>query len=311
MHRAEAIAHWTSGLFLLAGLFTAIRLRRMVAGLLRESERSGQEKVRMVDHSLDIICSIDAAGCFTGLNAASACILGYTADELKGRPCLDLVHPDDVEKTRAVLAAIMAGQATNDFENRWWHKDGRAVDLLWSASWSEPDQKVFGVGREITERKRTERQIKRSEERLQEAQQVAHIGSWEWDIHTDEVIWSDEEFRLFGFEPGEVVVNSDFHQACVHPDDRAAVAEWISKVIRDRVPSSSEYHIVHPHGEVRLILSRAHPITDRDGSMLRLIGTSQDVTEMRRVEQELQETNVAAAVGQGEERYSSLADALP
>jgi len=173
---------------------------------------------------------------------------------------------------------------------------------------------LSSVGDQIAlaiERKRAEEKLKRSEARLAEAQRVARVGSWEWDVVTNEMIWSDEQCRLFGYAGGKCTPSYDHYLASVHPDERPAVLEWLNTVIANKKSSSLDIRIVRPDGEERILDSRGDVSLDHSGNVVRVVGTSQDITESRRTEQELKEAKVAAARREGEERYSFLAETVP
>ena len=123
---AEVFARIAIILFFGVGVISALYLRRVVAKVVRQFETAAQENKEVVDHSLDVICSIDAAGNFTRVNGACERILGYSADELRGCSYMGLVHPDDVEKTKKAAAEIMAGRPANRFREplsaQGWHR---------------------------------------------------------------------------------------------------------------------------------------------------------------------------------------------
>lgn len=112
--------------------------------------------VGFVDMLLDAICVVDSQGRYVYVSAACERIFGYTPAELIGQQMLDLVHPDDREKTLTAAREIMAGQPKLHFENRYIHKDGHVVHIMWSARWSEVDRLRIAVARDITELKRAE-----------------------------------------------------------------------------------------------------------------------------------------------------------
>ncbi|MEY2528335.1 MAG: hypothetical protein QOJ05_425 [Verrucomicrobiota bacterium] len=147
---------------------------------------------------------------------------------------------------------------------------------------------------EIGERQRANAELERSEQRLAQAQRTAHIGSWEWNAITNEIIWSDEQYRLLGFVPGAVTPNIDLGLASVHPDDRPLMRAWMDSVLSNKEPSELDNHVVRPNGEVRALHTKATAILDGSGNVLRLVGTSQDVTERRRAEVELRNAKDAA-----------------
>jgi PAS domain S-box-containing protein len=131
---------------------TEAELQR-VTGELRSVTRTLHQ---MMEHSLDVICSMNARGEFTEVSAAAEKVLGYRRGELLGRTALDLVHPEDRARTVAERAHILAGRETRDFENRYVRKDGSIAHIMWSASWSPSEQTMFCVARDVTERKRSE-----------------------------------------------------------------------------------------------------------------------------------------------------------
>ncbi|NBB12852.1 GGDEF domain-containing protein [Pseudomonas sp. SLFW] len=112
--------------------------------------------VGFVDMLMDAICVVDVEGRYVFASAAAERIFGYRPDELIGRKMIELVHPDDRERTLAAARDIMGGQPNVGFENRYVRKDGRIVHIMWSARWSEVDNLRIAVARDITERKRSD-----------------------------------------------------------------------------------------------------------------------------------------------------------
>ncbi len=121
------------------------------------------------DNSMDVICTVSGDGLFTQVSKHAADLWGYTAQELIGRPFMDLVHPDDHDATAAMHAQIVDGRPTLTFQNRYIHKDGGAVPVMWSAAWSERDNTVVAIARDM-------RETHAKEERLRRAQKMEAIG---------------------------------------------------------------------------------------------------------------------------------------
>jgi diguanylate cyclase (GGDEF)-like protein/PAS domain S-box-containing protein len=111
----------------------------------------------LIDLLIDMVCVVDEAGKFVFVSAACERLLGYTPDELIGTSMIELVHPDDRERTLHAAAGIMQGQWRTNLENRYVRKDGQVVDIMWSARWSPEDRVRVAVARDVTERKRAER----------------------------------------------------------------------------------------------------------------------------------------------------------
>ncbi len=112
---------------------------------------------KILDLLVDTVCVVDAAGRFVFVSASSELLLGYAPDELLGRNMIELVHPDDRERTLGVAAKVMSGVPQAHFENRWLRRDGRPVDIMWSARWSEEDGIRLAVARDVTPLKRAAR----------------------------------------------------------------------------------------------------------------------------------------------------------
>ncbi len=112
---------------------------------------------KITDMLLDVICVVDAEGHYTFISGACKRIFGYSQEELIGRNMIDLVLPDDRARTLQAASEVMNGKSTKHFENRYLRKDGRVVDMMWSAHWSQADGVRLAVGRDITELKRAAR----------------------------------------------------------------------------------------------------------------------------------------------------------
>ncbi|HKI58019.1 MAG TPA: diguanylate cyclase [Trueperaceae bacterium] len=127
---------------------------------------------KILDLLVDTVCVVDGDGRFLFVSAAAEGLLGYLPDELLGRNMLELVHPDDRELTLEVAREIMGGRAQTHFENRWLRKDGRPVDIMWSARWSEPDGVRLAVARDVTPLRHAAR-LQDAVYRISEAAQAA------------------------------------------------------------------------------------------------------------------------------------------
>jgi PAS domain S-box-containing protein len=139
------------------------RLRRKSQHELTASNRELAVALRanqlIMEHSLDVICTIDEEGKFVFLSAACERVWGYLPEELRGQKYIDLVLPEDVAKTNEAAASIMAGQRLRDFENRYRRKDGTVIPVVWSATWSQEDRLMFCVAHDVTKRKADEERI--------------------------------------------------------------------------------------------------------------------------------------------------------
>lgn len=144
---------------------------------------------------------------------------------------------------------------------------------------------------EIAERKRVEEKLRQSEGQLAEAQQLARVGSWNWDIRNNILTWSDEIYRIFGLQPQEFAATHEAFLRCVHPDDRDFVAEYIESSLKKKTQINYHLRIVQPNGSVRILHSRGNVISDEGGNTIRMYGAVQDVTELIETEKELKNSN--------------------
>ncbi|MGB2710169.1 MAG: EAL domain-containing protein [Conexibacter sp.] len=131
-------------------------------------------------------------------------------------------------------------------------------------------------------------QLGESERALAEAQRLAGIGSWDWDVLDDHVSWSDELLRIFGVERDAFGASYDSYLTCVHPEDRELVARAVEVSLRDAKPFQLEHRALHPDGVVRTIDCRGRVLVGAHGRAEKLLGTAQDVTERRLAEQKLE-----------------------
>ncbi|MDB6007223.1 MAG: multi-sensor signal transduction histidine kinase [Prosthecobacter sp.] len=141
---------------------------------------------------------------------------------------------------------------------------------------------------EIAGRKRTEKELRRSEAQLATAQIIARVGSWEWDMASGKAAWSDENFRIHGLEPGKQAMSHEAAMSFIHPEDRGVAETIMMGALNEGQPFSFEHRIVLPDGSVRMIHKRGEVVMAADGrAAAKVFGTSQDITERKRAEEDL------------------------
>jgi len=131
--------------------------------------------------------------------------------------------------------------------------------------------------REALERSNAD--LAQREVQLAEAQEVAHLGSWEWDVDENTVVWSDELYRIFGVNKDEFEATYETFMEIVHPDDREMVAETVQQAVEDKVDYTVEHRVIHQGGDLRYIYASGRVVTGSDDRVHRLVGVAQDVTE--------------------------------
>jgi PAS domain S-box-containing protein len=154
------------------------------------------------------------------------------------------------------------------------------------ASYAALEQRIAERTHELAERKRAEEALRKSEASLREAQRIAHLGNWDWDIDTNELKWSDEIYSIFGLTAGQFDGTYSSFLNRVHPADRDKVEAAVRQSLQTAEPYSIEHRVVRPDGEVRIVREQAEVLTDSGGRCQRMVGTVQDVTEQKRIEAE-------------------------
>ena len=232
-------------------------------------------------------------------------ILGFARET---HPTLDLVfdrvHPEDRDRLQQLRNRATQNGMDLDIEHRVLLPDGviRHVHVVAHAGRDNSGNLEYaGVVTDITERKRADderealsRSLQESKARLEEAQSVAHVGYWDWDLETGEIIWSDETYRIFGFKPQERPMDIETVSGLIHPDDREALYSTVDEEVAVGVHPVHQHRIVRPSGEVRTvqsITSKLWKTTDvgpEEGISRehnRLFGTVQDITELKQAEE--------------------------
>jgi diguanylate cyclase (GGDEF)-like protein/PAS domain S-box-containing protein len=156
---------------------------------------------------------------------------------------------------------------------------------------------LVGISRDVSESVRLRDELERSHRDLQEAQRLGDAGSWQWDVATDTITWSDNMFRLFGLEPGALVPTHQAYLDRVHPDDRQHVKDTVASARHGAARSAFDHRIVRADGSVRCLTTAGEVVArDEDGSPLRLVGNTLDVTARTTLEQQLRSQRDALAV---------------
>jgi len=141
------------------------------------------------------------------------------------------------------------------------------------------------LGAALSERSEAERELERANARLGEAQELAHIGSWDWDIASNRITWSDELYRLYGLDPQSVEIDFETYVGRIHPDDRERVQRSVREAADARRPFAFDHRIDLGEERTRWVQGRGRVIVDDSGTPVRMVGTSQDITERKRVDE--------------------------
>ena len=264
---------------------------------LQAAVADSEKRMRELVESLDaIVWEAEAKNFqFTFVSKRAKEILGYPIDKWLTEPSFffDHIHPDDREK---VYAHFRSAAATDDDKTLTYRMVAAPGHEVWLRNKLRGVRnadglicRLHGLMLDITGRKRAEDALRRSEGSLAEAQRIAHVGSWESDVATDCLQWSDEVYRIFGLAKGEFDGTNEAFFRLVHPDDRERVREASQNALAGRGPYDLEHRILRPDGSIRYVHENAEIVLDGSGKALRMIGAIHDISEHKQAREALEE----------------------
>jgi len=252
----------------------------------RESELRLQS---ILDNTTAVIYLKDLEGRYILINREYERFLGVTLDEVKGNTDHDIFPKEMADAFRENDLRVISENRCVEMEEQAPHHDGMhtflSVKFPLCDDQGEP-YGVAGISTDITERKRAEVELQKTQERYEEAQHVAHLGHWELDLIENRLIWSKENCQIFGGATGAANNYETFLER-VHPDDRDSVNQAFTGSLEKKTPYDTEHRLLMPDGSVKWVQEQCHTDYNEDGKPVRSIGTTQEITKRKLAEIEM------------------------
>lgn len=233
----------------------------------------------------DLICIANLEnGHFLKINKAFSNKLGYSESEFISKKIIDYIHPEDIEKSLDELKNLCEGVNSINFSNRYLRKDGTSIWLQWISTFNMKTKIIFAIARDITEIKNTQEKLILNEKLLNEAQKMAKIGSWEFDLITNDLFWSDELYNIFEIDKN---VKENLYQIYlnkIHSEYREPLQELINNAILEKKNYEIEHTIITNDNKTKWILGFGEPIVNEEGEVIKLRGIAKDITTKKEIE---------------------------
>jgi len=270
-----------------------LKIARDISDRLRAEEelRASESRFRtFVDHATDafFVHDEDDQRRVIDVNRQACESLGYTREELIGMEPREFDPNADAALLKSISERLEAEEVCT-FETHHRRKDGTVfpVEVRVRSFWHGGRRLNLALARDITERKRSEQALQRSEAYLAEGQRLSHTGSWAWSpASLQSLYWSEEMLRIYGFNPQEGAPSTEAFWQRIHPEDLEGVRELLLKAAGGNMEYEHDHRIVLPNGAVKHIHAIGHPVLDENGNLIEYVGTAIDVTDQKRLEEE-------------------------
>ncbi|MFZ3018618.1 MAG: PAS domain S-box protein [Gallionella sp.] len=263
-----------------------------------EALRLSESRYRATfDHAAVGIAQVAPDGRFLEINPVFCDIIGYTREEVlsQGFTFQQITLPDDLAADMAQVQRLLDG-ADDQYalEKRYVRKNGSVVWVNLSVALlrdeaGKPLHFISSVA-DITERKQAEQIVRLSMERLNEAQRIAKVGNWELDLIGGHLYWSDEIFDLFEIDKARFGASYEAFLNAIHPDDRERVNQAYTRSLETREPYEIAHRLIMADGRIKWVSEHCETFHDNQGKALRSVGTVQDVTERKLIEDALRQS---------------------
>ncbi len=230
-------------------------------------------------------------GKFIEVNDAATKMLGYSREELLKLSPTEIAVWEQAGPTPQEVMKQLLTQKRVLTKSAFTSKDGRKIPVEVNIHLFElrGQPTILTIARDITESIKAEVALRNSEASLTKAQRIAHLGNWDWDIVNNNLLWSDEIYRIFGIKPQQFKANYEAFLKTVHPADRELVQQSVDKALKNGKMYNIDHRIVLPNGSERIVNEQAEVSFGAKGDPIRMVGTIQDITERKKAEHDLGE----------------------
>lgn len=255
------------------------------------------------NETTDLICIANLDGYFLKINPAFTNTLGYSESELITEKFINHVHPEDIDKTLNEMNNLSEGINTINFSNRYLRKDGTNIWLQWISTINLKTKIIFAIARDITEIKNTQEKLILSEKLLNESQKMAKIGSWEFNIITNELYWSDELYNIFEIDKNIKDDLAEIYMSRIPLEDKNHLDELAERAIKEKKPYEIEHPFILPDNKKKWLLGFGEPIVNENGEVVKLRGVAKDITSKKEIDAAIKAKEFAELANQAKSEF--------
>jgi PAS domain S-box-containing protein len=258
-----------------------------------------------------LVMVLDLQGNVVRFNQTCEHLTGYSFDEVKGKQIWDLLFvPEEIETVKTTFKQLTKGQFPSSSENYWVTKDGNLRSIAWSNTVLINDEGIaeyiIATGIDLTERKQTEENLRRSEEQRRLALDLTGISCWDWQFSDESLSWSGNTSQLLGLPANAGVITYQNWWESIHPEDIDWVERAIDRSLRNHTDYEAEYRIIYPNGNLHWLFEKGRAIYDESNQPTRMLGVLMDVTDRKQAEAALTNLVEGTAAATGEDFFPLL-----